>query len=111
MSKKNVDAKSLSEALEILERATKEGAADLLGEFKPEVDRIKKIWKDLGPTLHDAKEDLVDSGKEAAESAMRVGRDAIEKVNKRAKEEPWFLAAIVAMVALVIGFILGRRSE
>lgn len=111
MNKKTPDAKSLAEALDIIERAAKESSRDFISELKPEFERIKKIWQEMAPAVADVKETVFETGREAATNAVQAGREALTSVNKKAKEEPWLLAGLVGIFALALGFILGRSRN
>lgn len=111
MNKKTPDSKSLAEALDIIERAAKESSSDFMGDLKPEFERIKKIWQGIAPAVSDVKDNVLESGREAATNAMHAGREALTSVNKKAKEDPWLLAGLIGIFALALGFILGRSRN
>ncbi len=45
------------------------------------------------------------------EKAVKAGRDAARVVDADAHKRPWFYAGIIAGLAVILGFLIGRGSR
>ncbi len=48
---------------------------------------------------------------EVQERAAQATREAAHAVDRDAHERPWFYAGIIAAIAVVLGFLVGRGSR
>lgn len=81
-------ADSLSDAIRKLEEVAKSKTGI-------DADKIRTVIDDLKPQVENLKEKTEDLSKE---------------LDKQVREKPWMAVGIVAVVALFIGFLLGRKD-
>lgn len=117
---------NLSDAIRRLEKATAghQNGHDLgstksnLGE---DLENIKAALEDLKPHLSKLKRDVAEAATETFENTVNhvretwgksqdTAKDMGKKVDQTLHENPWWALGIVGVVALLIGFILGRKD-
>lgn len=97
MKSANKDIKTITDAIEHLEKAGSQTAHHFNAAFGKSFEDVKKAFENLKPYVENLKE-KVEAGTEQAKT------DVEDKV----KENPWLALGLVAFVGLVIGWILGR---
>jgi ElaB/YqjD/DUF883 family membrane-anchored ribosome-binding protein len=108
-----VSAEKINEALKILEEAAKENKEQLTQATAGKYDSLKSaIIDEKG-----IKERLAIAAQKAADYASRMKDASAEKakeiagaVDKSVRENPWPYIGGVAVGALLLGFILGRKT-
>lgn len=100
MSKHSGDPKSLSEAIETLENATRGKAQD----FK---EILEKDYNELRKTLDDLKPHL-EALRGTVETEVKKTKNQVEE---KVKENPWITIGIIGLVAFVIGWIFSQNKK
>ena len=93
-------AKNLSEAIAELEKFANSKSADAKEIIQKELADFKKTLNDLKPQLEKLKETVSNEASEAK-----------KKAEEKVKENPLMALGIVALVALIIGWILGHSKK
>jgi len=103
----------INEALKILDEAAKENKEQLAQATSGKYDSLKSAIVDE----KGIKERLALAAQKAADLAVRVKEASAEKakeiagaVDKSVRENPWPYIGGVAVGALLLGFILGRKT-
>ncbi|MCX6985737.1 MAG: hypothetical protein NT118_13465 [Lentisphaerae bacterium] len=103
----------INEALKVLEEAAKENKEQLAQAASGKYDSLKSAITDE----KGIKERLALAAQKAADLAMRMKEASAEKakeiagaVDKSVRENPWPYIGGVAVGALLLGFILGRKT-
>jgi len=87
-------ARSLEDAIQLLEDAAKAGDID--------TDKIRRLIKEIKPK--------VENLKDKAEDLKDKAEDVSKEIDRQVREKPWMAVGIVAVVALFLGFIMGRKD-
>ena len=103
MSKTSSDPKSLSDAIERLEKATHSKSQEIK-------DILGKDYTDLRQALDDLKPLLGEFSGKVSERVQSAKKDVEAKVI----ESPWTTLAVAGIVGLILGWVFGistRRGE
>lgn len=88
MSSKSSDPKTLSQALQDLERDSRESIMD-------QIENLKKMISEIEPKEH-----------------LKKAKDEVEKtVEKAIEKNPFMVLGIVAAVCLVLGWLLSHKND
>lgn len=93
-------AKNLSEAISELEKFASGKSADAKEIIQRELADFKKTLNDLKPQLERLKDTVANEA-----------TDAKKRAEDKVKENPFMALGIVALIALVIGWILGHSKK
>lgn len=97
MRKTQKDIKTISEAIDHLEKTGSHQAGNLNEAFGKSFDEVKKAFENLKPLMEDIQEKIESEGKKTK-----------HEVEEKIKESPWMAIGIVGLVAFIIGLLLGR---
>ena len=93
----------ISEALELLNEAARDKKDELQDMFTDKYAHIKKAVTVEAQKVKDMARDVVAEGEEKI-------KEAFIKVDDRVRKDPWPYVAGTAIVALLLGYVLGRRK-
>lgn len=95
-------AKSLTEAIEQLEQASRSKVDGVKQDLEKEYHQLKKTVEDLTPYLADLKTKVEN----------QVGKTKSE-IEEKVKDNPWVVMAFVGIFAFIIGCLFGnsRRDQ
>lgn len=100
MAKSAKDIKTITEALEHLEKVGANKTSDLKEAFGENFEEVKKAFENLKPTMDTLQEKLSSETKKTK-----------NEVEDKLKENPWLVLGIVAFVAFIIGFFITRKRD
>ena len=98
------EVKSISHALKVLNEAAGNSTEALK-------DMMKKDYKKLQEVLSEVKPELKSAALEMRDTAVQSTKQSIKKVDDTAHESPWRFIGGAAIVSIVIGYLLGRKSK
>lgn len=104
MGKAAKEAKSLADAIEKLETIGTSAAQDLK-------TRLGSDYEQVVGTLEDTLESLKPHIDRLREAASEGAGRAKAEVETKLKDNPWVIVAGVGLVALFIGWLLGRQAS
>lgn len=100
----------IEEALELLREAAKDKKGEVEELLTGKYDDLRDLFLDLG-------EDVVTRARKAGRKARAAQEDVTENVkefatdvDKHLHEDPWPVLGWVAVGALVIGYLMGRKD-
>lgn len=96
----NGQPKSLSEAIERLERATQSKTQEFREILDKDYSDLRRAIEDLKPHLEDLRSRVTD----------QVG-DARKSVESKVQDNPWTTLAVAGIFGLILGWIFGFSSR
>src|SRR5690606_2959372 len=107
--------KSFDEAFAALESAAKTGQTTIKKMIEDDYDELTRTYSEIKPQVKSALKDLGDQSidilKEQREKVMSKSRETADRWEARVRERPLKTLGWTALVALIFGFILGRRRR
>lgn len=100
IAKTNDNPKSITEAIEILERAGRSKIKDFKDILENDYTELRKNLDDLKPHLDDLKSTVETEAKKTK-----------SQIEDNIKANPWVTLGLVGIIAFVIGWIFGRREQ
>lgn len=100
MAKSVKDIKTITEALEHLEKTGTDKAKDIKEVFGENFEEIKKAFENLKPSL--------DSLEEKISSEAKKTKNEVEA---KVKENPWLVIGVVAFIAFIVGCFITRKRD
>jgi ElaB/YqjD/DUF883 family membrane-anchored ribosome-binding protein len=100
MTKTHKNIKTLSEAIDHLEKAGKEKSNEFKNLFGQDFQEIKEAIEELKPHFEKIKTDV-------EEEAKKTKSEIEEKV----KQNPWLALGIVGLIAFFIGWLMGNSRK
>lgn len=118
MSDAKNNPQNINEAIRRLENATSSNGKSALAD---DVATLKKAIEDLKPHFDKVKKEMSHAASELFEENMEKARASIKRgqkvagefgkeLDERVHENPWWAIGIVGIVALLVGFLLGRKD-
>lgn len=102
------------EALNLLEQAAKEKKADIQGLVENKFTALKDVLlekeRSVRSQLQDISKRAITGAKEAAQTGEKKAAEIAKVVDENVHETPWPYIGGVAVVALLLGFVLGKKS-
>ena len=92
--------KTLTEAIEKLEKAGSAKASDIKQNFEKDYTELKKTVEDLKPYLNDLKSKVEDQ--------VQTTKSEIEE---NLKNNPWAAIAFVGIIAFIIGCLFANKKK
>ena len=96
----NKDFKTITEAIDYLEKTGSKTAHHLNETFGKDFEDVKKALENLKPYLENLKEKV--------ESETKKTKNEVEV---KIKENPWLALGIIGVIGIFIGWILGRDRK
>ena len=100
MDKHSKDIKTLTDAINHLEKAGSNKVHDLHEAFGKNFDEVKKAFENLKPYMEDIKDKVETETKHAKHEAEH-----------KIKENPWLALGIASLFGIFIGWLLGRDRK
>lgn len=94
------EAKTLSEAIAILEKAGQSKIDDLKKVFEKDYSDLKKNVDDLKPYIEDIKSTV----------ETKFGKSKLD-IEEKMTSNPWLTLAIVGIIAFFVGCLFGNSSK
>ncbi|NLB59873.1 MAG: DUF883 domain-containing protein [Lentisphaerae bacterium] len=108
-----LSSEKITEALKLLEEAARDKKVELSRLMSNKYAHLKDVVADAE---HDIKESLVIAKKRAADALAKAtdigekrAKELAEELDEHVHENPWPYIGGVALAALLIGYILGRK--
>ena len=105
----------IHEALELLEEAAKDTAEELWTLIKDQYPNLQEKLLDNVDSLRDSIDFIQDGVRGAAsqikESSGRKVRYAASQIDEEIHHRPWHYIGGIAVSALLLGYILGRKTD
>lgn len=67
--------------------------------------------RDMESMIEEVKTEAKRRISELSENGLRTSKEAAKKLDAYSYEKPWIVVAIFSTIAVVVGFILGRKSK
>jgi ElaB/YqjD/DUF883 family membrane-anchored ribosome-binding protein len=100
----------IHEALDLLRQAAKDKKDELRKTVVDQYSDLKDVLGSFGANISDKAKVAMDSVKRASEAGQEKAREAAMAVDESVHEKPWHYIAGVALGALLLGYVLGRRD-
>ena len=88
--------------MEILNHVKRNGLGTLMGKYE-------NFAQELQDALEENKKALVKL-KKATQAALAEGQDKIKGIHRTARKNPWAFVGAAAGVAMILGFVLGKKK-
>jgi DNA phosphorothioation-dependent restriction protein DptG len=113
MNTSTTSVEKISEALKLLEEAAKDKKDELQNIIKGRYNHLKDALldkeDDVVKALKAARKHAVSAARQATEMGTEKAKELAEEIEDRVRENPWPYLGGVAIGALLIGYILGRK--
>ena len=103
-------SEKIHEALNLLREAAKDKKDELRKTVTNQYSDLKDVLGSFGANITDKAKVAMDSVKQAAEVGQEKAKEAAKAVDESVHEKPWHYIAGVAVGALLLGYLLGRRD-
>lgn len=113
MNTVTASAEKIAEALKLLEAAAMEKKSELQNLLKGKYSHLKEAFsdkeEDLAKALAAARKHALESARHATEVGTERAKEIAAEVDEKVRENPWPYIGGVALGALLVGYILGRK--
>jgi ElaB/YqjD/DUF883 family membrane-anchored ribosome-binding protein len=103
----------ISEALKLLEEAAREKKSELQNMLKGRYSTLKEVLtdkeQDIADALGVAKKRALEAAAHATDISSKRAKEMAEELDEQVHENPWPYIGGVAIGALLVGYILGRK--
>jgi ElaB/YqjD/DUF883 family membrane-anchored ribosome-binding protein len=103
-------SEKIHEALNLLREAAKDKKDELRKTVSNQYGDLKDVLGSFGATVSEKTKAAVDCVKQVAETGQEKAKEAAKAVDESVHEKPWHYIAGVAVGALLLGYLLGRRD-
>ncbi|MFA5866083.1 MAG: hypothetical protein WC975_15530 [Phycisphaerae bacterium] len=114
-TKQTLSNEKIEEALNLLTDAAKEKKQELLNLVGEKYSHLRDAFFDgqshMRETFSDTAHHVADSARQYSEMGQEQVRDAASRVDKNVHASPWSYLGGVALGALILGYLLGRKSD
>ncbi len=110
-SQNMTSSEKISEALKLLEEAAKEKKDDIKKMVEEKYLGLRDILSDTALNMAEMKRKAVEAAKKAGEVTWEKSKEAAAVVDENVRKNPWYYIGGVAVSALLLGYILGRKSS
>jgi ElaB/YqjD/DUF883 family membrane-anchored ribosome-binding protein len=100
----------ISEALKLLEEAAKEKKDDIKALINDKYQGLKEVLAGAGDNMAEMKKKAIETAKKAGEYTWDKSKDAAAAVDDNVRKYPWYYIGGVAVSALLLGYILGKKN-
>lgn len=101
----------IREALELLRQAAVEKKEELRGMVRDQYSDVKDVIGAMGANMSDRAKVAMDNLKNAAQAGQEKVKDAALRVDECVHDKPWQVIGGVAVAALLLGYLLGKKSS
>jgi ElaB/YqjD/DUF883 family membrane-anchored ribosome-binding protein len=101
----------ISEALKLLEEAAKDKKNDLKKLVDEKYQGLKEVLSDTADNVAEMKKKAIEAAKRAGEVTWEKSKEAAAVVDDNVHKNPWYYIGGVAVSALLLGYILGRKTS
>lgn len=114
MSAATTSNEKFVEALNLLEQAAKEKKTDIQNLVENKFTALKDVLlekeRSVRSQLQDISKRAITGAKEAAQTGEKKAEELAKVVDESVHDSPWVYIGGVAVVALLLGFVLGKKS-
>jgi ElaB/YqjD/DUF883 family membrane-anchored ribosome-binding protein len=103
-------SEKIHEALDLLRQAAKDKKDELRKTVSDQYSDLKDVLGSLSANLKDKASTAIDGVRRASEVGQERAIDAAKAVDESVHEKPWHYIGGVALGALLLGYVLGRRD-
>lgn len=101
----------IREALELLRQAAVEKKEELRGMVRDQYSDVKDVIGAMGANMSDRAKVAMDNLKNAAQQGQEKVKDAALRVDECVHDKPWHVIGGVAVVALLLGYLMGKKNS
>lgn len=115
MNHRKSSPKTLSDAIQRLENVSQFKSDSFDAEhFKSDIDTIKSAFESMKSQFetmaHEKLDEAVQTAKEKMAQGKEHAKNVSREVDQKVHENAWWAVGIVGLIALFIGYILGRKD-
>ncbi|HOK05121.1 MAG TPA: hypothetical protein PLN24_07710 [Victivallales bacterium] len=110
-SQNMTSGEKISEALKLLEEAAKEKKDDIKKLIEEKYHGLKGVLADTADNVAEIKKKAIEAAKKAGEITVEKSKEAAAIVDESVRKNPWYYIGGIAVSALLLGYILGRKSS
>ncbi|MFA5863899.1 MAG: hypothetical protein WC975_04345 [Phycisphaerae bacterium] len=114
-TQRNQSNEKIEEALNLLAEAARKKKQDLRSLVGEKYSDLKDALFDgrsgLSGAFSDTVHHVADSARQYSEMGQEQVRDVASRVDKNVHASPWSYLGSVALGALILGYLLGRKSD
>lgn len=111
----NTSSENISAALKLLEEAAKQKKDELKHVMSDKYMHLRSVFveteSNLVKSLADAKQRMIEAAAHAKEVGVEKAREIADDVDQKVHRNPWPYIGGTAVVALLLGYILGRNRK
>lgn len=112
MSTQNMTSgEKISEALKLLEEAAKDKKDEIKKMVEEKYVGLKDVLSETAINAAEIKRKAIEAAKKAGEVTVEKSKEAAAAVDESVRKYPWYYIGGVAVSALLLGYILGRKSS
>ncbi len=101
----------ISEALKLLDQAAKEKKDEIKNLVNEKYQGLKDVLSGTADNMAEIKKKAIEAARKAGEATWEKSKDAAAVVDDHAHKNPWYYVGGAAVSALLLGYILGRKSS
>lgn len=110
MDKATPSNEKIQEALELLRRAAVEKKEELCGLMHDQYGDLRDVLGGFGANIGKKAKAAMDDVNKAAQMSQEKVKDAAISIDKCVHDKPWHVIGGVAVGALMLGFLMGKRQ-
>ncbi len=112
-TQQSVSDQKIEEALNLLSEAAREKKSELMGLISDRYSDLKDAFfsgkSSVGQAISDTTRQYADRIRQASHMGQERARDMVAMLDENVHQSPWGYIGGVALGALILGFILGRK--
>jgi ElaB/YqjD/DUF883 family membrane-anchored ribosome-binding protein len=100
----------IQEALELLRQAAVEKKEELRGMVQDQFSDLQDLLGGIGSRVGRRARDAMENVKRMAQSGQECVKETAVRIDEHVHDKPWHYIGGVAVTALLLGYVFGRRS-